>query len=732
MKNDDSFGVELDLNINKFKNKIKEATTVSTEFAKKIEKTRHFGQNAFGDIVELKEFSDEIANQNRLYSEQQKILSSISKLNRNKSALSNLGTTNLMEGNNYSGFIASFKKATVEEKKEINNLNNEIEKTGDITKRTGNEISNAFTKGLKSVKKLTIGFLGARTTFGLFRRYMNEYASENEVFAQKMQLTTSVIANALAPAFEFFGNVIQYVVIGLAKVIELLFGVNILGRTVDNSLKGASKSAKELNDNLSGLDEISNIDKQAGGLDTGISSQLSALNDFQEKIKEVEELFNKWGVDEKLKKIKELFISIWDSQVMQWIRDLLKDIIDWSIKHPNVVATILGGTALIKLIKNIMGVSGGTGLLGLVGNLETLKAMGIIGITISIGFLAKQKFDNWLEEEKEKISNKLDDIDEKLKQNREQIYKDIESGNKKAIRNYYDTISENYSKTMSNLADVYDKANNPLFRFWEEKNYGKEGLEEYDNDLKRLQDDTKELYLQSKLMYESDLLNDEEIEKFKDLIGSQIDFAREIGYTKDEVNELIDEYMEINTSEESLQRMTDKMKDLGYTEDEITEKLTPFFLRLKYGLVDSSGRVNDMKNDLVSMFEKTYQIKINISAAVNTLNAAGSIASQALKNLNLKVPSYDIGTDYVPRDQLAMIHEGERIIPKQYNNSNYLGGLGNSETNSLLMELNRNVLELANRPSILSVNGKELAKATYSDFQEENSRRGSNMSVRRV
>ena len=79
-----------------------------------------------------------------------------------------------------------------------------------------------------------------------------------------------------------------------------------------------------------------------------------------------------------------------------------------------------------------------------------------------------------------------------------------------------------------------------------------------------------------------------------------------------------------------------------------------------------------------------------------------------------------------------MIHEGERIIPKQYNNSNYLGQLGNSETNRLLMELNRNILEFSKRPSVISVNGKELAKATYNDYQEESSRRGTNTSVRRV
>ena len=38
----------------------------------------------------------------------------------------------------------------------------------------------------------------------------------------------------------------------------------------------------------------------------------------------------------------------------------------------------------------------------------------------------------------------------------------------------------------------------------------------------------------------------------------------------------------------------------------------------------------------------------------------------------------------------------------------------------------------SDRPIVLNVNGKELAKVTYGDFQEESSRRGTNTSIRRV
>ena len=40
--------------------------------------------------------------------------------------------------------------------------------------------------------------------------------------------------------------------------------------------------------------------------------------------------------------------------------------------------------------------------------------------------------------------------------------------------------------------------------------------------------------------------------------------------------------------------------------------------------------------------------------------------------MSYNVPSYDVGTNYVPNDQLAMVHKGEAIIPAKYNNPSYM------------------------------------------------------------
>lgn len=59
----------------------------------------------------------------------------------------------------------------------------------------------------------------------------------------------------------------------------------------------------------------------------------------------------------------------------------------------------------------------------------------------------------------------------------------------------------------------------------------------------------------------------------------------------------------------------------------------------------------------------------NAKVQIDTVMNDNSLSDEEKKNRlgKLGVRAYDVGTNYVPNDQLAMIHQGEAIIPKKYN-----------------------------------------------------------------
>lgn len=48
-------------------------------------------------------------------------------------------------------------------------------------------------------------------------------------------------------------------------------------------------------------------------------------------------------------------------------------------------------------------------------------------------------------------------------------------------------------------------------------------------------------------------------------------------------------------------------------------------------------------------------------------NQTAASLALTMSGLGLQVPAFDVGTNYVPRDMFARIHEGEAIVPKAYN-----------------------------------------------------------------
>ena len=106
----------------------------------------------------------------------------------------------------------------------------------------------------------------------------------------------------------------------------------------------------------------------------------------------------------------------------------------------------------------------------------------------------------------------------------------------------------------------------------------------------------------------------------------------------------------------------------------------------------------DFKNGFINIGKGIVNILIGIiNGAIAGINAilypiraliveTGKILGKnwTMSNISIpKIPLLDVGTNYVPEDQLAYIHKGEAVVPKKFNSQEYFGS-GNEETNNLL------------------------------------------------
>ena len=589
----------------------------------------------------------------------------------------------IWNGNKYT--LSNGKSYIRKETEEIGRTSQETSRKIEVT---GTSIDKSFTKGLKSVKKLTLGFLGARTAFSLFRKYMSEYQSQNEDFANKMQLTTNVLVNTLAPAFEFFGNVIQYAVIGLARIIELLTGVNILAKTVDNGFKGASKSAKEFNDNLSGLDEISNISEAQGGLATGIGSQLNALDEFQKKIKEVDEWLAK-------NKIFNFFKDLWEDfkQQPSWLKWLEVGI----------------GTTGLLLAK----LGGGAGLTGILIGLSAISIAALISQIIEL---------NKLLDETRKYAKTIEDgfnyVDKKGNEVTKNIANNIKEGNKSTEETIklFKVAKGSIPQTIDDIIKRYDML--------EEESTGLKGV--------------------VNTLWDTGVIEAHEAELRS--ATSQLDNYIDVMSAANDTNSLGEK--ELQDYANALVNAKDKLQKSGVEGKYYTDTLK----KIDKELNNLKGK-NVTPTVTVKAKADTYELERDYSNALSRITGrisevlsgalSGGIAKKLFRKANGGIFT---GSSWQPITAYAgggLPNEGQMFVARE-SGPEMVGTIGGHtavmNNDQIVASVSSGVYEAvlaamggqSDRPIVLNINGKEFAKATYSDYQDEGTRRGANTSIRRV
>ena len=655
--------------------------------------------------------------------------------------------------------LNKLKQKTKEAGDEAENTKNKFSGISINANMTNNTIVNGFGKSWKSIKKFAFSLLSLRGIYGLVRKASSSYMAQDTGLAQQMQRTWASVGAMLAPIIQ---TLVKWIRIGAAYLnyfVKALTGKDLIGKAVkkinayNKSLGGTAKAAKSVNKELTTLDEVTNLSLDDGN-----------INNFNDSIADVSSGFDDFGDVELNPKITKFLDTV--AEKVQWVGEKLKPVINWAKEHPGAVLTILGGAKLLSLLMRLTGASGLVGLLPLLKGLATIGVV-VAGVDLIYNAVTGKNLINDLKEIisglislNGAIKNNTKQSDDNTKKNKElnNMYKEnIENGKASA---------EQYQKEADKLLGLTKRRqsdNRTLYEQYTLTGFLTGANKDLVKQKKNNEKTTKRNLDTLKLYYEAGVLTTEQKKDYKQALIDEIDWLE---------NEYDTTYMNAKQTKE----YKDKLKDLKGQFEDLTGK--KYNAKVEVSTREAENNVSSLKGNLLNnianktfmsvidvnnrsaldktkeaedalkkadkKYTPTMDLKVGTKDAKNKISdfatkankalVGGSLANASstamLKTLLASIPAYDVGTNYVPNDQLAMVHKGEAIVPKKFNNEQFFNS-NSEETNALLVEVNQNLIELRNRPNVLEVNGRELAQATYNDYQNEGNRLNQSMTIKR-
>lgn len=601
---------------------------------------------------------------------------------------------------------------------EAEKLRNQIgQLRGDFKEQTI-ETDKGFERNISKIKRLGLSLFGIRSAYALISRASSAYLSQDTELAQKLQSVWVGLGTFLAPALEAISNALLKALGYLNVFIKALTGVDYIAKANAKSLKKQADAQKQL---ISGIDEITNLQESTGG---DKSSGLIEIPELDDRI---------------VKKLQDM---------AYWIKEN-----EDALKLLGIAfGAVLGYKAISGIINNIAWLVGAKGL-GSIPRAITisLTLLGVTAILAEIKLIKDdlEELDGWsgvANKAAKKVGQDLykneTDINKLLKDSNARRKTGLETLEEtKTVEGSIFGINKNYLENISSGIKVNEAILDNLKKQYEEKELTEEQQ-------KKILGDLIDQYNYNIKMMKILRENGIETKSLEEITGNYADTINEIagglGISDDKLNEMV---IKSSENEEHTKGMYDNIKNINSIK--LTDKNAMITydvdLDTKKAELKSENFFGKMGNALGNLFSVSWWKKqLGIPG---TFSGTGAKASSKIKNLFHAdggiLPAVPLqGVVYNPGQGVNIggnHYAGEKgaevVFPLQ--NSKFIdafadqlaGKLGDDTNTQLLLELNRNIAELADRPIVLNVNGKSFAQATYQDYQNEQKRQNDNTQI---
>ena len=516
-------------------------------------------------------------------------------------------------------------------------------------------ISSAFTKGISSIKRFGVALLGVRGIYGLLSKAVHSYLSDHENIKNQFNAMIAGIGNLLAPAIEYVLNIVSKLLSYANAFIKMLTGVDLFAKgmaSINKSAKSTAKSVNDIKGGLAGIDEITNIANDSAS--NNPSGDVSLLPNVD--LKPLEKL------KDYLSKIFEPFEKAWNKTKDKFIKSVKNMITKVGGMFESIGGSFLevwtNGTGE-KILENIIGLF--TNIFDIVGN---------IGQAIKLAW-------------------------------------DYEGNGT--------TIIQNIADTFNAILDYANEIGDSLKKWT--------ASEGFQTALKRISTFCKDItgYIKDIATWLVDMYK----KYFKPVVDEAIlpsidAVITAIGDVWNAIKPVVDKIIEIlkNYVEPKIEKITDMIKGISTALKGVCEFISGVFTgdwkKAWQGVLDTftgiwegltipfAGPLNFIIdgveafiNGIIGAFNKAKKVLRLIGIDVEdtnyvhitrigekyTVTANSPIHGAAIGGIT----KYATGTNYVERDGLAYLHQGEAVVPEKFNDREYFGN--DEETKDLLRQL---------------------------------------------